>query len=402
MSTFGDRIFMTPAEIYRQLTEGPGTGRLGLEQQQTYTESTAEGERAELIKSLANAIRAGWQGDASEGAYGAAMPLAERAFENADKLDHSQDLLSRQIDSFATAANSVRPVSDAPDSPIDEKFPFDVDYDKAVKDYQDSAQHNIAVFREYDGASHYNETNIPQEYGNSSRAGGDVSVKAPADTIEVGEPGLGDSAGPGDVGGPEGTGGDSSYPGGPSTGDFPGGPGGSLTSPNDYRPSAGSSSPGSSSSVGQSSAAGVSGGFVGGVPVGYSGGGFGPRGGGGVGGAPVGGYAGGGGTGGPRGGAGGAGGSGGVRGGGAGLGSGAGARAGALAAEEAAARRAGQAAAGAKSGAMGAPVGAARGKDDEDAEHQRKVLLEADAEGTFGSDALTAPQVIGDDEYEDR
>ena len=34
-------------------------------------------------------------------------------------------------------------------------------------------------------------------------------------------------------------------------------------------------------------------------------------------------------------------------------------------------------------------------------EHQRKFLIEIDPEGTFGSDVLTAPQVIGDDEYED-
>ena len=49
----------------------------------------------------------------------------------------------------------------------------------------------------------------------------------------------------------------------------------------------------------------------------------------------------------------------------------------------------------------GAPLGAGRGKGDEDDEHKRKVLIEADAEGVFGSDVLTAPQVIGDDEYED-
>jgi hypothetical protein len=46
-------------------------------------------------------------------------------------------------------------------------------------------------------------------------------------------------------------------------------------------------------------------------------------------------------------------------------------------------------------------MGAGRGKDDEDAEHKRKVLIEADAEEAFGSDVLTAPAVIGDDEYED-
>jgi hypothetical protein len=50
---------------------------------------------------------------------------------------------------------------------------------------------------------------------------------------------------------------------------------------------------------------------------------------------------------------------------------------------------------------VGAPVGGGRGKGEEDAEHERKVLIEADGEDAFGSDALTAPQVIGDDEYED-
>jgi len=52
-------------------------------------------------------------------------------------------------------------------------------------------------------------------------------------------------------------------------------------------------------------------------------------------------------------------------------------------------------------GPMGAPVGGGRGKNDEDVEHERRYLVETDAEGTFGSDVLTAPQVIGDEEYED-
>ena len=76
---------------------------------------------------------------------------------------------------------------------------------------------------------------------------------------------------------------------------------------------------------------------------------------------------------------------------------------GALAAEEAAVRRGAQAAAGGRGGmgAMAAPIGAGRGKDEEDTEHERKVLIEADPEDTFGSEELTAPPVIGDDEYED-
>jgi hypothetical protein len=72
-----------------------------------------------------------------------------------------------------------------------------------------------------------------------------------------------------------------------------------------------------------------------------------------------------------------------------------------LAAEEAAARRGlAVTARGAGPGAFGAPMGTGRNQDD-DEEHKRKVLIEADPESTFGSDVLTAPQVIGDDEYED-
>ena len=171
MTARGDGLFpiLTPAEIYRQLTEGPGTTSLSWEQQATARERSEENDRAELIRSLTNTINAGWQGEASAGAYGAAMPLAERAFENAAKLDRSQELLSRQIESFHTARNSVVPVGDPPEMSIDEKFPFDVDYEKAVREHQASVQNNIVAFRVYDDASHYNETHLPQEYSDDIR-----------------------------------------------------------------------------------------------------------------------------------------------------------------------------------------------------------------------------------------
>jgi hypothetical protein len=402
-------FMMSPKEIYEQLTGGKGTGALDQEQAQTRHERDYEDERAIMIQLLANTIKAGWQGEASEGAYGAATPLAERAYENTTKLNHAQDLLSRQSESFTTARNSVRPVSDPPQMSVDEPFPFDVDHDKAVQDYQNDAQNNIAVYRAYDSASHYNETNLPQEYHSTSASSGDVSVKA-GDTIKVGEPGPGTGeprqGGPGDTG---------PYSGGPYPGGGPGsggppvgpgsGPGGSQTSPTDFRPGSvvypvpPGSGPGLTyPSPGEASP--VSGGPVGGY---FGGGGeFGPRGSGGPDGGPGTGGGRGPGAGAPRSGEPGAGaprpGEPGAGGAGRALGSGA------LAAEEAAARRAAQAAAGARVGgvgAMGAPVGAGRGKDDEDGEHTRKVLIEGDGEELFGSDVLTAPEVIGDDEYED-
>ena len=391
-------FFMTAQEIYERIIQGPGVRTLGFNQEITFDEWRNESDRAERIRSVANTIRTGWQGDASGAAYGAAMPLAESALQGAGYLQNSHDLLTAQSESFHRVHGEVRPVpSKPPEGSLDEKFPFDVDTDKEVAGYQSDVEHNFTVFGKYDDASRYNETNMPQEYHTTSRSGGDVSVKAPQDTIEVEQPepgpggprsgGPGDFGGPGSSGGPGKSSGDTSFPSGPSTGGLPGGvtTGGAETSPNEFRPSPGATSPPGPSSYSQVGPSPVSGGFGEGVPVGgYSGQGFGPRGSGGGGG---GGSAGGGPGGGVRGG---------------GLAPGAGAGAGALAAEQAAARRAAQAAAaGAKSGPMGAPVGHGRNKDDEDTEHQRKVLIEADAEDVFGSDVLTAPQVIGDDEYED-
>jgi hypothetical protein len=46
-------------------------------------------------------------------------------------------------------------------------------------------------------------------------------------------------------------------------------------------------------------------------------------------------------------------------------------------------------------------MGGGRGKGDDDEQHERKYLIEPDPEATFGSEVKTAPQVIGDDAYED-
>ncbi|MFC4854985.1 hypothetical protein [Actinophytocola glycyrrhizae] len=394
MSEYG--FFVTAGDIHRWLTEGPGADSLDLAQDATRHEMERENQRADQIVSLSNSIQAGWQGEAGGRAYSAASPLAEHALKGADQLRMSQDLLSRQSGSFTDAANRVEPVPEnPPENPLDDAFPFDNDIDKETRDYQSAAQNNFAVFREYDGASSYNETNMPSEYGTTNRPTGTVTVTPPADTIEVGDAsgprnggGPDDATGPRDHGDPGGHGaGPGGFPGtgAPGTG-HPGTvpAGGGQTTPNDHRPTPQPpySYPPSYPPVNRPSPVPADpGGYAGGVPYGGHQGGTGLRGGGG-----------------PGGGAGG-----GARGFGPAPAPGPGAAAGAPAAEEAAARRAAQAA-GARPGAagpLGAPMGAGRTKDDEDTEHERKILIETDAEATFGSDELTAPQVIGDDEYED-
>jgi hypothetical protein len=393
---------MSPHQIYEYLTHGPGSGTLDEAQAATRAEWTREEARALLIRRQGELIQSGWQGAASDAALGAALPLAESALRGADQLSRAEDLLDRQSGSFNRAANSVRPVPPEPPKMdiLDAMAPF-ADYEKQVRAYQADAQHNIEVFRGYDSASEYNETNLPSQYRTISHSGGDIGVTGlDPRRDDIGLPvGGGDHEPPkrGTESGPPPAGSDS-HRGTPaggspvSTGDpvrdsrQP-----QVTRPSDVTPSSTDSMPGLVTSAGPEP-----GGAIGGPPGGgLTTGGPGPRGGGPGSGGPAprgGGPA-------PRGGDPGSGGRGpGVRGGALGAGPGA------LAAEEVAVRRAAAAAGARGSGASmmgGAPVGTGRGKGDDDEEHQRKVLIETDAEGTFGSDLLTAPPVIGDDEYED-
>jgi hypothetical protein len=391
----------TPEDIYRQLTEGPGVSSLSSTQENARNEQLLEDHRAGVILALGDLVKTGWQGNASDGAYGATVPLAVVAGMSSEKLGVAEDLIGRQMDSFSYAANSVRPVSALPPNPLDDMIPFETDYDRQVKAYQGDAQHNIAIYSGYDNASQYNETNLPQEFSPHSGGPADVSMAPPRDTIEVREP---------EPGGPSADGPDNySGPGGgpaPGSTDHPRStenatdPAGGQTSPNEWRPPV--SDPAGSRTqqpaAGQQSPISAGPGFVG---PGYLGGGpDGVTGGGRRGAGSSSGY-GGRGSGGYGGGAAGGGAAGGPGAGGRAVGPGLGVGAGALAAEEAAARRAGQVAGGRPPlTPFGAPIAGSRGKDD-DEEHTRKILVEADGEEVFGIDTLTAPQVIGDEEYED-
>jgi hypothetical protein len=400
---------MTPHEIYKALTEGPGSGKLDDGQAAALFLWKQEEKRADMIHKQAGLIQGAWQGAAGEGAYGAAQPLAAAAVEGADLLSQSDDLMSRQSGSFNRAKNSVVPVPPEPPQPdLMDFMTFMTDYEKEVTTYQTNAQNNIEVFRGYDGASEYNEVRMPTTFSTVSHSGGTVSVTGATtpgggDFISVPDPEQQQQP---RVGGASEPFAGRDDPGSVPTGGSPvSGPAVTQQPPQQTTPSTFTPPPvGTPSDVlppGQRTPVGGPGpgGPVTGLPVsGFTSGGPVSTGGPGVRGGVPGGSGGPGSTGGP--GATGRGPGAGIRGGALGPGMGVGA----LAAEEAAAQRAAASAAarGTGSGMMGgAPVGAGRGKGDEDEEHQRKVLIETNGESVFGSDVLTAPQVIGDDDYED-
>jgi hypothetical protein len=384
---------LTPHQIYEKLRGGEGTPLLDEARAAAYAQQEAEHQRAELIRKQALMVQAGWEGKASESASGAVQPLVTNALIGSAQLSVAEKMMDRQSGSFHDAANSVRPVPPEPPQPdvSDPMWPF-IDDEKRVADYQADAQHNIEVFRGYDAVSEGHELAMG-EFATVDDTGGVISVTG--DSVEYSEPGQRRDPGGAPSGGPPSDGSPVGGPpvdgppisGPPDSGAGPGSQQPQQTSPNDFVPRpAGTSGPlpGSPTPTGQGP-----GGLLPGLPVG----GFVAGGPGGMGdpGARGGGTGSPGGTGrGP-----------GMRGGLLGAGPGVGA----LAAEEAAAQRAAAAAAsrgGTGPGVLGgAPVGPNRTKDEEDDEHKRKILIESDSEGLFGSDELTAPQVIGDDAYED-
>src|SRR5262245_44759993 len=158
-------FWMTPHDIYVQLTTGPGSASVDVAQEALNAIWQDEEERATRTRLQGTLIQNAWQGPASDAAYGAAEPLAKISLSGADHLMRAQDLVDRQSGSFNRAKNDVRPVAAEPPKPdmSEMMWPF-TDYEKQVAGYQADAHHNIEVFRGYDSASDYNETRMPTEY----------------------------------------------------------------------------------------------------------------------------------------------------------------------------------------------------------------------------------------------
>src|SRR6266496_639013 len=225
-------FWMTPHDIYVQLTSGPGSGKLDAAQQALNSIWIEEEERVTRTRLQGTLIQNAWQGPASDAAYGAAEPL-----------QNAQDLVDRQSGSFNRAKNDVLPVPENPPEPnLLDMMSHQTDYEKQVVDYQSAARHNIAVFEGYDGASSYNETRMPTEYSTPSHSGGGISVVpdgSKGDVIEIPDqqqppPGGGDPR-PGGVSEPR------QFGGSPGPGGTPVGGTGvqepQQTSPNDFVPS---------------------------------------------------------------------------------------------------------------------------------------------------------------------
>ncbi len=343
-------------------------------------------------------MESAWQGEASGAARRGAGPVAAEYSEASMHLYDAQDLTTRQTGSFERGRNAVVPVPPEPDAvqPWVSASPEGATYQHRQGQHNAAAQQNVDVMTGYGNASDHNTVNLPSRYGElmddqagfsvGSTGGGtdsggtDPGGSGPAgDTGASGGPG---SSGPGS-GGPGPVGGSHGPVGGPGGATPPPGtppaPGNGTTTPGGYTPVPGGGlTPIPGIEPGQLRPAPSGGGFVTGVgfPGAASGGGA------------SGGYGGG-----PRGGAGGPVAGGPLRGGPAAGAEPHGQNARPTPVTGAAPGRAGA------PGMGGMPMGGGRGRGDEDTERKTPTYLEGgDPEDLYGSELLTAPPVIGDED----
>jgi hypothetical protein len=373
-------VEMSAQEIYDNFHDGVGGDGLASGAAMVRKVAARYEERVALIHQLEAEMDAAWQGEAAGAAQRGAGPLLTEHDLASHHLGTVEDLSDRQSGSFSRAKNSVVPVPPMPTGvqPFGPLAADWVPFKQQITDHYEATQRNVDVMNVYSGASAYNTDHLPATYGALADDQAGISI-ARADTIDVGDSGepmggdapgprefapgprpasdaLGSTAGPGSVVLPPGN---PTPPAGHSAS-----PGGSATTPDGYTPvtSGPLGTPGVD--IGQQRPVANAGGFVPGVGIGFPGGGNSAES---------------------------------VRG-----GPGATPWRGVMAGAETPgsgvrASSAAGSAAGRSVGVGGVPVG--RGRADEDRDRKAPAYLEAgDPDELFGSDVLTAPAVIGDED----
>lgn len=358
--------------LVKTIKGGPGAGglyeALRATEQQAEIQTDLSGQAHELVGRL----EAAWSGKSSDGARQLIRSFADVADESSEVLASNARNLQRQVDGFERMRDSLEPMQDPPPEKSFGNPDFHGTAKKRIRRYQQQAERNRQRYQAYVDDTNENLNDLGHDH-RPLPGMNDSGGRGPSPW-----PGPGPSPRPTPYPGPNPFPGPRPYPGGGSGGSGGGwGGSGSPYTP-DFTPSRydGSTAAASFGPGAGGGAGGFGPGSGGGVPGGGAGGGV-PA----AGGLPAAGLAGG---------ATGAGGQSGVARPGGGAGAGAGAR--------------GAGGFGPRGGGMagGAPMGGGgRGQGGEDQEYQRKSWLqENDPEGIFGTDELTPPPVIGDDEYE--
>lgn len=183
---------LTPAEIYRHITEGQGPESLGNTQQAAKELSERLLDRVDEIARLAEKVRAGWQGVSAEEAANSAAPLLAASADHSANLVFAQHAADGQMAAFQAIKNTVVPVGDRPElTALDvyDSLHGKPGYFGKLDQWQADAQHNIDAYTGYHSATGANSDRIPARYAELSDTGASVELaKAPGKPVGGGPP----------------------------------------------------------------------------------------------------------------------------------------------------------------------------------------------------------------------
>ncbi|MYW94773.1 MULTISPECIES: PPE domain-containing protein [Amycolatopsis] len=172
---------LTAAEIYEQVTGGPGAESLGAAHSVADKLSQRLADRAARVLALRDKVSSGWQGSSGEEAANACGPLAMAAADDSAHLSIARGSVNDQMSAFQTAKNSVKRVpAQQPEMTggdlINVLHGNGDTYSARLSQWHADAQHNVQVFGGYSSTSGTNSSRVPTRYSQLADTGAEISL----------------------------------------------------------------------------------------------------------------------------------------------------------------------------------------------------------------------------------
>ncbi|MFD9892228.1 hypothetical protein ACFWY9_23035 [Amycolatopsis sp. NPDC059027] len=182
---------LTAAEIYDQITNGPGTGKLSEAQGIIDYLGKKLNDRSNRVILLREKTLSGWQGGAAQAAADSTEPLAMASADDSVHLSNADQAVGDQMTAFSSARNSVKKVpAQQPEFTAEDLVSAlngnSGGYRDKVSQWQADSQHNIDTFSAYHSSSGDNNARIPTQYSELRDPGAPVSMAPPGGTGDTG------------------------------------------------------------------------------------------------------------------------------------------------------------------------------------------------------------------------
>ncbi|MGW6449655.1 PPE domain-containing protein [Lentzea sp. NPDC055074] len=154
------------AEIYSQMTSGPGTGSAtNAAAAATRLETSYAGIEARL-KRVGETLGEAWSGASADAAQAAANPINQAMIQMQDALKQADRSISNQIHQFTLNKGQLKNMpASKPDTNLwDDATPWDTDTEDKVNSYNAEEAHNRGVYKEFQSASNTNRGELPKEF----------------------------------------------------------------------------------------------------------------------------------------------------------------------------------------------------------------------------------------------